>query len=96
MVKRTSDETLVAAMRVLARDIQCEDGVANAAISEAADRIESLVVEVKAMNEYYDNAMRDDCGIGGAEKHCTCVPLLKREIDRLRALLKRHNVPDGK
>jgi hypothetical protein len=36
---RSSTKTLVAAMRVLASDIQSDDGVANAAIAEAADRL---------------------------------------------------------
>lgn len=39
---RTDSVTLVAALRILARDIQSDDGVANACISEAADRIEEL------------------------------------------------------
>ena len=39
---KTSDETLISAMRILARDIQSEDGIANAAILEAADRLEEL------------------------------------------------------
>lgn len=37
---RSATETLIAAMRILARDIQSGDGVANAAIAEAADRLE--------------------------------------------------------
>lgn len=36
----TSTATLIKAMRVLANDIQSEDGVANMAIAEAADRLE--------------------------------------------------------
>jgi hypothetical protein len=39
-VSDTSTETLVNAMRLLAAEIQSEDGVANAAIYEAADRLE--------------------------------------------------------
>ena len=42
MSRKSSTETLVAAMRILARDIQSGDGVANAAIAEAADRLEEL------------------------------------------------------
>lgn len=38
---KSSDETLVLAMRVLVRDIPSDDGIANSAIAEAADRIES-------------------------------------------------------
>ena len=39
---RSSTETIIAAMRILAADIQSPDGVANSAIHEAADRLEEL------------------------------------------------------
>ena len=39
---RTSTPTLIAAMRALARDIESPDGIANAAILEAAERLEQL------------------------------------------------------
>jgi C4-type Zn-finger protein len=39
---RTNNQTLAAAMDILAREIHCEDGVATAAIAEAADRIREL------------------------------------------------------
>lgn len=42
---RSSTPTLIAAMRILARDIQSGDGVANAAIAEAADRLEEYLVK---------------------------------------------------
>jgi hypothetical protein len=42
MTRKSSTETLIVAMRILARDIQSGDGVANAAIAEAADRLEEL------------------------------------------------------
>lgn len=38
----SSDRTLVLALRALARDVQCEDGIANAAILEASQRLEAL------------------------------------------------------
>lgn len=38
----SSDRTLVLALRALARDVQCADGVANAAILEASQRLEAL------------------------------------------------------
>lgn len=38
--RKSSTPTLIAALRILARDIQSGDGVANAAIAEAADRLE--------------------------------------------------------
>ena len=39
---RSSTETLIAAMRILAAEIQSPDGVANAAIREAAERLVEL------------------------------------------------------
>ena len=41
-MKQTDTPTLIKAMRIIARDIQSGDGVANAAIAEAADRLEDL------------------------------------------------------
>jgi len=42
MTPRTKTSTLVSAMRELARTVQCDDGVANAAIAEAAERLAEL------------------------------------------------------
>jgi len=39
----TDTQTLIKALRILANDIQSDDGVANAAIAEGADRIEKLI-----------------------------------------------------
>lgn len=39
---KTNTETLIKALRILANDIESEDGVANAAIAEGADRLEEL------------------------------------------------------
>ena len=36
----TGTKTIIEALRILARDMQSDDGVANAAIAEAADRLE--------------------------------------------------------
>ena len=47
----TTTETLVAAMRALANDIQSEDGVANAAIAEAAQRLEEQQDRIKRLEE---------------------------------------------
>ena len=43
--RRTDDATLIAALRILAREIQSQDGLANACIAEAADRLAELVEE---------------------------------------------------
>jgi L-asparaginase II len=39
---RSTTETLIAATRELAATIQCDDGAANAALSEVADRLAEL------------------------------------------------------
>jgi len=41
-MKKTDTKTLISALRILSKDIQSEDGVANAVIAEAADRLEEL------------------------------------------------------
>lgn len=49
-MKKTDDETLVSALRKLARDIRSDDGIAQAAIREAAERIhdQSMALRVIA------------------------------------------------
>ena len=43
--RKTDDATLIAALRILARDIQSGDSCANAALLEAAARLAELVEE---------------------------------------------------
>ena len=44
---KTDTPVLISALRILARDIISEDGVANATILEAADRLEELTTYKK-------------------------------------------------
>ena len=44
---RSSNKTLADALRILAQDIESVDGVANAALQEAADCIDELALEVE-------------------------------------------------
>jgi len=48
---RTETKTLASAMHVLARDIQSNDGVANAAIQEAGERLLELDAELTQWRE---------------------------------------------
>ena len=48
---RSATSTIFKVMRILANDIQSDDGVANAAISEAADRLEEQERELAVANE---------------------------------------------
>jgi hypothetical protein len=54
-MKKTDDQTLIAALRILARDIISSDGVANATIAEAAERLEELT-----HNEYIQAVKEHD------------------------------------
>jgi len=42
---RNSTETIIEAMRILSREIYSKGGVANAAVAEAADRLEEISLE---------------------------------------------------
>jgi hypothetical protein len=56
---RSETKTIIGALRILANEIQSEDGVANAAIAEAADRMEELCSELlfqKRLAEKYVEA----------------------------------------
>ena len=53
---KTSIESLIKALRILAEEIESNDGVANAAIAEAADRLEELKSENAALRETLINA----------------------------------------
>ena len=52
---KTETTVLVAAMRTLADEIQSDDGVANAAIAEAADRLEALYWECISCHSTIEN-----------------------------------------
>jgi uncharacterized protein (UPF0212 family) len=56
---RSSTETLIKAMRILSQDIQSEDGAANAAVAEAAQRLEEQQARI-AQLERENDALRAD------------------------------------
>jgi hypothetical protein len=47
---KTKSKTLIKALRILSEDVQSDDGVANACIAEAADRIEELEAKITELN----------------------------------------------
>lgn len=47
---KTHNKTLIKALRILSEDIQSDDGIANACVAEAADRIEELQEKVSELN----------------------------------------------
>lgn len=54
---RTDAATIISALRILARDIESGDGVANAAISEAADRLEELQKGMADIHRWYERSV---------------------------------------
>lgn len=56
---RTSTETLIAAMHILATEIQSDDGVANSAITEAGERLAEQHMRI-AQLERENDALRAD------------------------------------
>ena len=81
----SSGDTLVAAMRILARDIQSNDGVANAAIAEAADRQErwqAALIEIRDSRFCnYGNNRSGQYGIGVADGHRYCANIARTAIE---------------
>lgn len=65
---RSSTDTIIAALMILSRDIETEDGVANAALAEAAMRLSglrSLVVlalPIVKKQEWRDGILADRVG----------------------------------
>ena len=57
---KSSTETLIGAMSILAHDIQSGDGVANTAIAEAADRLEEQQEEICKLKIELDKMKRKD------------------------------------
>ena len=73
-VVSTSTETLIAAMHILATEIQSDDGVANAAVAEAAQRLEEQQERIKRMEEVGDklySAIYCGCLMDGPCKACS-------------------------
>ena len=65
-MRKSDTKTIIGAMRILSREIYCEDGVATAAIAEAADRLEELEAQLKEAQDYADKLV--------AHKDMACLP----------------------
>lgn len=52
MTDPTSTETIIKAMRILSREVKSRDGVANAAIMQAAERLEEQAKEIAYLLDY--------------------------------------------
>jgi len=61
----TETKTIIEALRILARDIQSEDGVANAAIAEAADRLEKQQKRIRNQRREIEALAKDKKRVDG-------------------------------
>ena len=61
----TETKTIIEALRILARDIQSEDGVANAAIAEAADRLEKQQRKIRNQRREIEALAKDKKRVDG-------------------------------
>lgn len=57
-IPHTETKVLHDALRVLARDIVSEDGAANVAIAEAADRLSEQAKEIQRLREVNDHLLQ--------------------------------------
>jgi len=55
---RTDTQTIITALRILAEDIQPDDGVASGAIAEAADRLRELHAACEAAIHHIETIER--------------------------------------
>jgi len=55
---KSSTVTLIKALQILSKEIQSEDGVANAAIAEAADRLKMLDKRVIELEDVIYNVIK--------------------------------------
>ena len=79
---RTSTETLIAAMHILATEIQSDDGAANAAVAEAAERLAEQHMRINQLEQEND-AMRADLLLWGDNLR------LQQRIKRLEDIISR-------
>mgnify|MGYP001618155615 CR=1 FL=1 len=73
-MRKTELPILIGALRILVKDIQSDDGIANMCLAEAADRLEELEQALRMW--------KDDCNNEGrtadSERNCynvTCIAL---------------------
>jgi hypothetical protein len=80
---RTDTAVLIEACRVLARDVQSGDGVANLALREIADRLAEQEVTIRHLRTELCNAS------AVAMEHAEAVKTFREEIDLLNSRPKR-------
>jgi archaellum component FlaC len=80
---RTDTATLIEACRVLARDVQSGDGVANSALREIADRLEEQEATIRHLRVEICNASAI------LMTHLEAIKTIQAEVDLLNKRPKR-------
>ena len=91
---RTEPRILSAAMYELARTIQSGDGVANAAIAEAAERLDAQTVEIARLKAMLADLVDYDLCYVGGEANTEDPRSLWNRVKRARAVLKSEGEND--
>ena len=86
---RTSTETLIAAMRIFSRDIISDDGVTNAFIAEAAQRLEEQQDRIKRLEEALEGTVKWIVDLADSGDAGFWNPEEQHEIIAARAVLKK-------
>ena len=86
---RTPIEILVKAINILANDIQSDDGVANAAIYEAAQRLEEQNQRIKRLEEALEGTVKWIVDLADSGDAGFWNPEEQHEIIAARAVLKK-------
>lgn len=58
-MRKSSTEALILAARTLANDIETQDGVANAALREIADRLEEQADSIEKLDKFFREVIHD-------------------------------------
>lgn len=79
---KSSTDTIISALRIFARDIQTNDGVVNACLEEAAERLEELQRENR--NAFYaEKWLKDELTQSTKERNKTVANLIKQRDDAI-------------
>jgi len=93
---RTSTETLIAAMHILATEIQSDDGAANAAVAEAAERLAEQHMRIDQLETENDSMRADLLSWGDNLRLQQRINRLEEENEALRADLLLWNEKEVK
>lgn len=85
---KTEDKTLIEALEILSRDIQSDDGIANACILEAAQRLRELTVPIDV--EALQKENEENCRLLGmsAEREIQLLQKVQQLEDQVSCLVQ--------